>query len=145
MARDLGGGKIMGGNVENPHWREDLIASIMERRRKAQPKANPDSPAIGAMLRVVGRPEWVDLMHKAAAVQGYSLSTYARRVLSISAALDLDMDVHDLLALCPEPTAPKYAVGNQGRRTLYRAGSVDTGEGIEKWCPHPGCDGEHLR
>lgn len=138
--RDLAAGKIMGTNQENPNWAADLLASI-EAKRKASTKLAKSPNRTTGLLRVVSRHEWIDKVHRAAALHGISASSYVRRALSLHLAVDLDEDVRDILWLCPELNPPKYAqIGS-----VRKGNTHDDGAGIERWCPHPGCDGAHLR
>ena len=138
--RDLGTGKIMGTNKGNPNWREDAVEAIIAKQKNSQ-RIKEAPGRIQGMFRIVCRDAWRDLIHEAAARHGISASSYARRALSLHLAADLDLNLREILWLCPELNPPKYnQVGN-----MRKGNSHDDGEGIEKWCPHPGCDGTHLR
>lgn len=136
MSRDLRPGQIMGTNEENPNWREDIVRRVMDKRQKSLRGRSPTR-----ILRTNADPEWVDLAHRAAAMHGISLSSYVRRIVSVQMAVDLEANVYDILGMCPPVAIAKY-LGYPNRNVVR--GQRDDGEGIEKWCPHPECDGEHL-
>lgn len=71
---------------------------------------------------------------------GVNRSTFVRRALAVAMASVLEVDVREILYHSPKPRTfgPVREVGKD-------AGAHDDGEGVEHWCPHPGCDGEHLR
>lgn len=92
---------------------------------------------------------WPFLRHldAAALVKGVNRSTYIRRALVVAMAHDLAMDprliaFHTIApdaSMWKDPNRPKDSRG--GKFIVSR----DDGSGIETWCPHPGCDGSHLR
>ena len=84
--------------------------------------------------------KFVAYLSAAALSREINRSTYARRVLAVAIAHDLGIDVREVLwhTPVPRPPGPQKIVGE-------KSGERDLGEGIEHWCPHPGCDGSHLQ
>lgn len=131
---------------ENPNWKRDLLARLVE-REKAKMASRGISDPQGKLtagqrssLTVVSFREWLDLLNRAAAEHGLSTSSYVRRILSVWIAKDLDMPIRSVLDHCPPVTVSQYI-----KRTDFRlGGGRDDGKGIEYWCPHPGCTGEHI-
>lgn len=80
--------------------------------------------------------DFVRAIDAAAHKRSLSRTGYVRRALAVMVAADLSMEVRDLLRILPNPLTRGAAP-----RTPRTA---DDGEGIEDWCPHPGCDGRHL-
>lgn len=91
---------------------------------------------------------WPFIRHldAAALVKGVNRSTYIRRALAVAMAYDLDMDVRDLLQHTIHPDASRFRDPKRPRQRGKSAFAPtrDDGVGIEKWCPHPGCDGTHI-
>lgn len=79
---------------------------------------------------------FIRLLDKACRVRDVNRSSYMRRAIALQIAHDLKMPVLDVLRHSP-------AQGQYGRHQTER-GRRDRGQGIEDWCPHPGCDGKHL-
>ena len=77
----------------------------------------------------------------AAEAMAANRSTYVRRVLAVHAAHVLGVPVRTILWESPDPKVWGYHPVAPQLRTKER----DDGEGIEGWCPHPGCTGEHLK
>ena len=71
---------------------------------------------------------------------GVNRSTFVRRALAVAMASVLEVDVREILYHSPKarPFGPIREVGKG-------AGEHDDGDGIETWCPHPRCSGDHLR
>lgn len=125
----------------DPNWRQNLAKAIEERRLGQHNKGPAKHPGafnrIGHILNLTCDWDFVALMDAAAKVTGYNRSTFMRRAIAIQVAHVLKMPVHQVLWHSPAP-------GPYGGRQFY-AGKRDHGEDIENWCPHPGCEGEHLR
>lgn len=137
--------KFMGTNKENPNWRKDVMAKIAANRESILEKRGIKNPSEAltttrTQITFVCKREWLDIIHEAALSRGIATSSYARRLLSIAAAKDLGINLRDLLALTPELTPTQWSPGGG----LRKSGTRDNGEGIEDWCPHPGCDGSHF-
>lgn len=91
---------------------------------------------------------WPFLRHldAAALVKGVNRSTYIRRALVVAMAHDLQMDPRLIAFHTIHPDASRYrdpqrAKGEDRQKFI---GVRDDAVGIEKWCPHPGCDGAHV-
>lgn len=80
-------------------------------------------------------------VNRAAAKVGVNRSTFVRRAIAIQTAHVLDLPVQVILYESPQPRA----WGGHPIPAEQAKGMRDLGEGIERWCPHPGCDGGHLR
>lgn len=80
----------------------------------------------------------------AAAAQRMNMnrSTYIRRVLAVHAAHVLGIDVRTILRESP---VPREWDAKTIPPPLMARDASDVGDGIEAWCPHPGCTGEHLK
>jgi hypothetical protein len=81
--------------------------------------------------------EFIRLLVKAAQLRDVNKSSYSRRAIALLIAHDLGMPIHEVLYETP-------CIGRWGK-IQNSPGERDLGEDIENWCPHPGCDGEHLR
>jgi hypothetical protein len=81
--------------------------------------------------------EYMVLLDSAARLRDINRASYVRRALSLLVAHDLGMPIHQVLWETP-------CIGRWGK-VQNRPGERDAGEGIENWCPHPDCDGDHLR
>jgi hypothetical protein len=80
-------------------------------------------------------------VNRAAMKMGVNRSTYVRRAIAVVTAGVLDLDVRVLLS--ETPVAMAWGAPPPAPR-LRQQGLRDTGEGIEAYCPHPGCTGEHF-
>ena len=76
------------------------------------------------------------MLSKACKERGWNRSTYMRRALAVQIAKDLGVSVLDVLHRSPSEGLHGHVQRNRGGR--------DSGVGIETFCPHPGCTGEHL-
>jgi hypothetical protein len=85
--------------------------------------------------------QFVVYVNHAAKAMGVNRSAYVRRALAVVTAGVLEMSVHDLLR--ETPIALPWGAGPLPPR-LQAKGMHDTGEGIDAYCPHPGCTGGHL-
>lgn len=85
-------------------------------------------------------PIFMKAVDAAARRLGYDRSSYIRRVLALHVAHTLGYSLPALLHCCPEAKPPKTP------GVMFKtAPTPDDGTGIDMMCPHPGCDGEHLR
>lgn len=116
----------MSRTPERP-WQE----VILERYRARKPGS------LGP-LQVKVAVDYLTILNQACRVAGVERNTFIRRAVAVHAAAVLGVNPRSLLQHCPPP--------RQWGQSAKRAGldEVDTGEGLEKWCPHPGCDGAHL-
>jgi len=85
--------------------------------------------------------QFLHYVMEAAKVMGMNRSTYVRRVLAVHAAHVLNVPVRTILWESPEAKRWGYTTIAPQLRRKER----DDGAGIEMWCPHPGCTGEHLK
>jgi hypothetical protein len=121
-------------------WQEDIVAKVAAKPRNHESTRTPFGPALKP-LQFAATVAFMRYINGAAHQMGVNRSTYVRRALSVHAAHVLRMDVRLILFETPTPL-------NEGVQHLpheKRKGLRDLGEGIEAWCPHPGCDGDHLR
>ena len=123
----------------DPNWRNNVKEALRERRKK---NGRPNT-VFGRELRplqLTATLKFVRYVDEAAAALGVNRSTFVRRAAAVVAAKVIDVDVATILHESPAPSG----FGEQRMRT-DRAGMRDTGDGIEAWCAHPGCDGSHFR
>jgi hypothetical protein len=120
-------------------WQQNIMDAM---GKKMERKANGPAPYRGAFrhelmpLHIHCAREFVGLIEKAARLRDVNRSSYIRRSIAVLLAHDLNMPITDVLYHSP-------AIGPHGRHQ-WRRGERDQGEGINQWCPHPGCDGHHL-
>ena len=125
-----------------PDWKDNVARLYDESRHTATRR--PGKTVFGRELRplqLTATRLFVRYVDKAAAKRGVNRSTYIRRICAIAAAADLGIPVRVILHESPRPDGFKA----ERLRTGALAGARDDGTGIEDWCPHPGCDGAHLR
>lgn len=121
-------------------WAENVLGKMHHKRhekKKTGRKPRPNSFARDnhRIHVIVGRSFDLQL-RQAAKKRGVSMSAYARRAIAQLIARDLELSVKEVLSRAPAPRPMNSAA--------FYGGEVDNGEGIEDWCPHPGCDGSHL-
>lgn len=117
-------------------WQDVLMENYIERERTVSRRSSGTVPRFQFNATTV----FMKAVDAAARRLGYDRSSYIRRVLAIHVAHTLGYSLNALLHACPEakpPPVPGVYFKNTGK--------PDTGEGIDLMCPHPGCDGEHLR
>lgn len=128
--------------IPTPDWYGSVKAALEQRRVKT----GRTGPAVhpGAFrhamhpLNFATSSEFMVLLDRAAReVRDVNRSSYVRRAVAMLVAHDLGMPVHQVLWETP-------CVGRWGK-IQNSPGERDAGEGIEAWCPHPGCSGGHLR
>lgn len=107
-------------------WKEVL----MERYKRV------GNPRLGPLQIEVALP-FLNLMDAAAQRMNVNRSTFIRRALAVQIAHVLQRDIGGILRYCPS-AKPWAFKGFPGRE-------MDDSAGIEMWCPHPGCNGSHLR
>lgn len=120
-------------------WQEDIVAKVAAKPRRHESKTTPFGPALKPLQFAATVPFMV-FINAAAKVMGVNRSTYVRRVLSVHASQVLGVPVRTILYETPKPLDDAV----QRLPKDQRRGLRDLGEGIEQWCPHPGCDGDHL-
>lgn len=107
-------------------WRDN----VMKRYKRV------GNPNLGPLQVKVSLP-FLELMDAAAQRMNVNRATFQRRAIAIQIAHVLGRDVHGILRYCPS-SKPWGFNGWPGTE-------MDDGQGIEHWCPHPGCNGQHLR
>lgn len=119
-------------------WREVVMERYVEARRRSGFSAGRFRRDLHP-LQFSCTKEYAAFLSAAAQQLDVNRSTFVRRALAVAMAHVLQVDVRDILYHSPKarPYGPLRHVGEG-------AGQHDTGEGIEAWCPHPGCDGAHL-
>lgn len=127
--------------IVDPDWRMNVMERVTERKSKNRKKRG--WYAGGPVVQLIATTEFAAILNAAADKRGLNRSSWARRVLSVAAAAELGIPVTEVLQHTPTPTPPR----GKGISQIGRAGTMlpaDDGAGIEKWCFHPGCDGDHL-
>lgn len=117
-------------------WKGRILAKYRAKRRAI---GRGDNTAFGKAhrpLQLQTTVEFVSLCDEAARRMNVNRSTFYRRAIAVVASRILDIDPRVLLWETPAPGP--YGVN------VMRTSARDEGAGIEAWCPHPGCDGEHL-
>jgi hypothetical protein len=121
-------------------WQDKVLADVRAKDHGTESMRTAFGRALKPMhlACTVG---FVVYVNRAAAAMGVNRSTFVRRAVAVHAAHALGIDVRTILWESPRARA-------WGEHTLPREqsrGLRDDGTGIENWCPHPGCDGSHLR
>lgn len=122
-------------NAENPNWQEDLLAKVRQNRNG---KRGVQAEDIRLQVHVYRK--FNARVQDAADALGMTQSGFVRRAVAVITAHVTGTPLADLLAESPVPWA-SYRNQLMPRGSTYR----DDGKGIENLCPHPGCDGDHLR
>lgn len=115
-------------------WQESILT------RLDQTKGNRSTTPWGRDLRPLqmsASRDFIRYIDEAAKKAGVNRFTFIRRATAVAVAHLTGDSVLRLLTYSPRA----LPFGHQGKRTPGH----DTGEGIELFCPHPGCDGQHLR
>ena len=122
-------------------WQEKALAQVSNRRRVYERESSTTrfGPAMKP-LKFSATLAYMTYVNAAAEKMVLNRSAFVRRAIAVQAAHVLGIDVHDVLFESPKPRPvvgwPLWAE--------QAAGAHDDGEGIEAFCPHPGCDGSHL-
>jgi hypothetical protein len=96
------------------------------------------------MLRARG--PWFAMIEKAAQDREVSRTVYVRRMTSLGLAHDLAQPIAQVLAQTAHWGRAMYTMDRAIRDDRGKLiTSADDAAGITNWCPHPGCDGAHLR
>lgn len=122
--------------VSDDSWKARVLAKYRQQRSN-HPRGKTKFGSAHRPLQLQATIEFVQLCDKAAQKMDVNRSTFYRRAVAVVAAAILDIDPRVLLWETPAPGP--YGVFRVGTNTR------DLGVGIEEWCPHPGCNGEHLR
>lgn len=112
--------------TDQPDWRDNL----MQRYKRV------GSPRLGPLQVKVSLP-FLSMLDNAARTMGVNRSTFIRRACAVQMAAVLHKPVRSILAY--SPSAKPWGFDK------FPGKDVDLGMDIEHWCPHPGCDGSHLR
>lgn len=122
-------------------WYRGVKEKLEERRTKTARKGPAVHPKAFrhslTPLHFATSSEFMVLIDQAARRRNVNRSSYVRRAVAMLIARDLVLPVHRVLWETP-------CIGEWGK-IQNAPGERDAGEGIENWCPHPGCRGEHLR
>ena len=119
-------------------WKTKVLSRYREQRARNGRSETPFGRSLRP-LQFTATMEYLRIVDRAAQRVGVNRSTFYRRSAAVVAAAILGIDVRAILIESPRPSG--YG---EHRLRVDVAGARDTGEGIEKWCPHPGCDGHHL-
>jgi hypothetical protein len=122
-------------------WQDRVIAQVQATNtRQRESKRTPFGPDMKP-LQFSCTTHFLNYVAAAAEAMGVNRSTFIRRTLAVQAAAVLGVDVR--LILFESPQALAHGVHALPRQ--LSEGVRDHGEGIEAFCPHPGCAGGHLR
>lgn len=123
------------------NWYDKVAENLAARHVKHTnygPQINPNSfRQHMVVLQFKSTGKWVEMLSRAARQRNVNRSAYSRRAVSILVAHDLGIPLQEVLQ--ETPMLGTYGV------VQNKPAARDDGKGIENWCPHPGCDGEHLR
>lgn len=121
-------------------WQENLAEQMRSTRLRQRVSTTTPFGPHKRPMQIDCTLEFWNYIVAAAEKAGVRRSTFVRRAAAVQAAYILGIDVR--MILFEAPSAKKwdnhYVPGEQA------AGLRDLGEGIEAWCPHPGCSGDHL-
>ena len=123
----------------DPNWKKNVREALRERRAK-NGRTNTVFGRELRPLQLTAALKYVQIIDAASAALGVNRSTFVRRAAAVAAADVLSVNVRDILWHCPAPDGFRAQ-----RMRVDQGGARDSGDGIEKWCAHPGCDGAHLR
>lgn len=124
--------------MPDPNWKQNVREALRERRR-VNGRTNTVFGRELRPLQLTAALKFVQIIDAAAQARGVNRSTFIRRSAALVAAHTLGIDVRDILWHSPAPDGYRAQ-----RLRVDTGGARDTGEGIEQWCPHPGCEGDHL-
>lgn len=125
-------------------WQDRILTGIADRKRPPRTTEKGRSGAVypsefnGSLNRLHLHLDtvFIALLDRAARKRNVNRSSYMRRALAVLISHDLGIPVEQVLH--HSPAQGRYG-GVQDRR-----GQRDHAEGIEQWCPHPGCAGKHF-
>lgn len=120
-------------------WQDKVVDKVARKPRHHESMNTPFGPALKP-LQFAATVKFMRFINDSAQVVGVNRSTYVRRVLAVHASSVLKVPVRMILWESPKPRR----WGEHYQPSAQAAGQRDDGEGIESWCPHPGCDGTHL-
>lgn len=121
-------------------WKAKVLEN-MARSRAEQGKRGSRWGQHRNPVQLAASLEFLALIDEAARALNLNRAAFIRRAAAVVAAKVVDQPVSIFLAETPFA----YPPGSVGQMGGGRAPKHDTGEGIEAFCPHPGCHGEHLR
>jgi hypothetical protein len=120
-------------------WKKTVVANYEKRHQANSKRAKTVFGRTLRPLQLTATLEFVAFVDRAAQRRDVNRSTYVRRTLAVAVARDLGVPVRVVLWESPKPG------GFRNEKIRVRdGGERDEGQGIEDWCPHPGCDGAHL-
>lgn len=125
--------------VEDESWKDEVLSRMQATHQKKKTGPAPDPRSFrkkGYRLNVLMGIDLYKALFTASRARDVALSSYCRRAMIAMLAKDLDMPALDLAK-----DAPACRVFGQ---SYFPPGDRDDGRGMETWCSHPGCDGEHL-
>lgn len=118
-------------SLTDPNWRERLVDAVGNNRNTRNSHG-----LTMATMSFRASTEFGRLISRAAKSRGVTRASYIRRVIGVALAADLQMPIVEVVGLGPRLTEP-------GKHSSMKV-DLDTGEGVELWCPHPGCRGQHF-
>lgn len=121
-------------------WQDRVNAQVRATRGRQRVSRTTPFGAALKPLQFSATLKFMAYVHAAAEKMDANRSTYIRRALAVHAANVLGVSVLDVLYESPVNRVA-HELHNPG---IQQQGLRDLGEGIEAWCPHPGCDGSHL-
>lgn len=118
-------------------WQANLMTMVTD-RQKGHRRNGQTTIAVRVWT------QFIRYLDAAALTRSVTRSTYIRRHLVVAMAHDLSLDPRVIAhaSISPDAMFNGEHPRQNGRDYLP---TRDDGAGIEDWCPHPGCDGSHLR
>lgn len=121
-------------------WKKEVLANLAASRQEQGKGRRGRWGQHRNPLQLACSLEYLAMIDEAAKMLDVNRSAFVRRSAAVVAASLLDQPVMDFLVETPY-ALPRDQLGLLGGG---RNPGFDTGEGIEAYCPHPGCDGSHL-
>lgn len=122
-------------------WKEKVLEN-MRRSRAEQGKAASGRWGLHRNpVQLAASLEFLAMVDEAARKVDLNRAAFIRRAVSVVAAKIVDQPVSVFLQETPYAFSPEEVGTLGGGRA---PSSHDTGRGIEVFCPHPRCTGEHL-
>lgn len=125
--------------MNDPNWRRNIAEAMAVRRKTGKRGRKLDEGAFKrnlSPLRFHADVDFIQMFDAAARTLNVNRSTYVRRAIAVQVSRHLGIPVS--LVLWHSPCSGEYGKGQD------YPGERDLGEGIQNFCPHPGCDGRHF-